>query len=135
MILLLELVASDWASSVGTKFLRHRDGWAIPSEPFILAEWALDAGKFEALNSVIGGLVTKGMVEGWQLETMTITEAATVFDGAGERKGLELAVNLIARHDHPDVGVRGLTQADTWSSERLPAETRDALLECWEALQ
>lgn len=140
MILHLTLTPTHWPSSRATKFLRHPGGWSLPPRQFVLADWAASAGKLPELSTVISGLVAVGEASGWQLASMLISEAGRVqiFDGealAGERLVLELAVTLAARHDHPDAAVRGLSKSDTWTSETLPPDVRDALLALWEALQ
>jgi len=140
MRLLLSLTPSDWSQSRAIEMRQHSDGWALPPEEFTLAAWAVDAGKLVALNTIITGLVALGEESGWQAQSMLICEIGTVplmeeGEQVGERKLLELAVNLIAREDHLEPAVRGKTKPDTWLSESLPPEVRDALLECWEALQ
>lgn len=139
MILLqLSLKPENWAASTGELTRRHPEGWNLDPEPIVLAEWAAGADVVDSLTEIITGLVTLGQASGWQAQSMLIREVGTVpvIDGGEQvRKVLELAVNLIARGDHPDPAVRGKTKPDTWSSESLPTEVRDAFLVCWEALQ
>lgn len=139
MRILLSLKPENWSLSVATKMRQHAEGWALPPEEFILAAWAAEAGKLTSLFTIINGLVALGEASGWQAQSMLISEAGTVpiFDGetqTGTRQQLELAVTLVARADNPEESVRGLTKPDTWLSETLPPDVRDALLECWAAL-
>jgi len=135
MRILLSLTPQNWAQSLATKMRQHAEGWALPPEEFTLMAWAVEAGKLTALSTIINGLVALGEASGWQAQSMLISESGIMAsEGEDSRKILELAVTLVARADNPDESVRGLTKPDTWLSESLPADVRDALLECWAAL-
>jgi len=141
MILNLSLNSTNWTASTGEIMRRHPEGFALDPIHIVLAEWAGDSGKSDALTTIITGLVTLGQASGWQAQSLLICEVGYVpiFDEeneiVGARKVLELAINLVARGDHPVEEVRGKVKPDTWLSEMLPVEVRDAFIECWEALQ
>jgi len=133
MTLILDLNPADWAASTAELHARSAEGYALPVQSFVLAERAHELDLVEELTTLISGLVAIGTESHWLLHRMLVTQTGATDDDP-PRPILELAVTLKATADHPEDRVRGMARADTWSSESLPSEGRDAMAALWSAI-